>query len=174
MLWARVVKDVTPSKKQRKAAAGISTVSVHTTQGDVVEHRLPITHTNNISARPKSRASMQQTPANPLYSGDPKMDRRAGRERLAIDATLDLHGHTQISAERELTRFIKEAHARRSRCVLVITGKGAAGTGVLRQRFVDWIAASSIRPLIARAAQAHARHGGSGAYYVFIKAQKKG
>lgn len=124
-------------------------------------------------------------PSHPFASGDPKMDRRAGRGRIAIDAVLDLHGHTQRTALPTLHRFVAEGHRRGARCLLVITGKGAAqsdalnsdgsaqmGRGVLRSRFRDWLADAPLRDLVSRASPAHARHGGGGAFYVFLKSRK--
>jgi len=95
--------------------------------------------------------------------------RRIRRGQHAIDARLDLHGHTQDSARRELGRFLSRQAGQGARCVLVITGKGRLGAGVLRARFFDWIASPDLRPLIAGFAEAHPRHGGAGAMYVFLR-----
>ncbi|WP_425410526.1 Smr/MutS family protein [Hyphococcus sp.] len=110
-----------------------------------------------------------------VASGDPRLDRLAGRGRLEIDAVLDLHGHRQATARAALHRFIEIGHARGAKCLLVITGKGAGGSepasgrGVLRARFADWINEDAVRGLVSRAASAHQRHGGAGAFYVFLK-----
>ena len=56
-----------------------------------------------------------------------------------------------------------------ARCVLVITGKGRMGAGVLRSRLSDWIGDPALRPIIAGHATAHARHGGEGATYIFLR-----
>ena len=119
---------------------------------------------------------------HPFAAGDPRLDRLAGRGRLAIDAVLDLHGHSQRTAEAVLQRFVAEGHARGARCLLVITGKGApdlsspargwearTGKGVLRARLADWIAEEPLRRFVTRASPAHQRHGGSGAFYLFLK-----
>ena len=104
-------------------------------------------------------------------AGDPKIDRRAARGRIPIDATLDLHGHYQVSAHAALRAFISNARARGDRCVLVITGKGAqsTGSGILRRRFLEWVEERDLREQITRVANAHQRHGGGGAFYVFLK-----
>lgn len=116
--------------------------------------------------RPPARAgARRQNPPEDL-SGQ----RRIRRGQSGIEARLDLHGHTQESAHRELVRFILREHAAGSRSVLVITGKGRMGTGVLRARFFDWISDPELRPMIAGYARAHPRHGGDGAVYLFLKA----
>lgn len=58
------------------------------------------------------------------------------------------------------------------RAVLVITGKGVGGDGVLRRRVPDWLAAPSLRDLIAGVSEAHRRHGGEGALYVALKRRR--
>jgi DNA-nicking Smr family endonuclease len=99
-------------------------------------------------------------------------ERRVRRGQLGIDARLDLHGHTQDAARRELATFIAREQAAGSRCVLVITGKGRTGPGVLRARLRDWLTEGDIRPMIAGHARAHQRHGGEGAVYVLLKAKR--
>jgi DNA-nicking Smr family endonuclease len=65
---------------------------------------------------------------------------------------------------------LHRASNRGQRCVLVVTGKGGVNhRGVLRRMFPIWLTAPDIRPLIASYAPAHQRHGGMGAWYVFIK-----
>jgi DNA-nicking Smr family endonuclease len=98
--------------------------------------------------------------------------RRIRRGQSEIDARLDLHGHTQDTAHRELVSFILREHAAGARCLLVITGKGRLGTGVLRARLFDWIADPDLRNMIAGYARAHPRHGGEGAVYLFLKAKR--
>ncbi len=116
--------------------------------------------------------SANQSPAT--RAGDPKLDRRAARGRLPIDATLDLHGFNQAAAHGALRQFLARAKARHHRCVLVITGKGAksSGPGILRRRFLEWVDERDVRESIARVAQAHQRHGGAGAFYVFLKSSR--
>ena len=58
------------------------------------------------------------------------------------------------------------------RCVLVITGKGRLGTGVLRARFLDWLAGPDLRDLVSGYSAAHIRHGGDGAFYVMLRRDK--
>jgi len=99
--------------------------------------------------------------------------RRIRRGQSEIDAKLDLHGHTQNTAHRELIEFIVEQATSGARCVLVVTGKGRLGTGILRARLYDWIADPDLRPLIAGYAKAHPRHGGEGAVYLFLRSAKR-
>jgi DNA-nicking Smr family endonuclease len=96
--------------------------------------------------------------------------RRIKRGDVGLDARIDLHGFTQDQARAALHAFILEARANRWRRLLVITGKGRGGAGVLRARFLDWIGDAEVRSLVAGYAPAHARHGGDGAFYLLLKA----
>ena len=105
----------------------------------------------------------------PSVPEDLSGQRRVRRGQHEIDARLDLHGHTQDTAHEELVEFLVRQAGQGARCVLVITGKGRMGAGILRTRFFDWIADPQLRPFIAGYAEAHARHGGAGATYVFLR-----
>ena len=100
---------------------------------------------------------------------DAALHRRLTRGHDAIAARIDLHGMTQDEARAALTAFVARATAAGWRAVLVITGKGISGDGVLRKRVPDWLAAAPIREHVAGVAEAHRRHGGEGALYVALK-----
>ena len=123
-----------------------------------------------------ARRSTRQTPLPSVSSRtvEPPPQDRAGEKRvrrgkLDIDATLDLHGHTQDSGRAALGRFLRAAQARGAATVVVVTGVGRGGEGVLKRRLPDWLRESELRPLVSGYAQAHRAHGGAGAFYVFIK-----
>ena len=91
------------------------------------------------------------------------------RGDVEIGATLDLHGHTQDAALSALAHFLHRAHKRGDRAVIVVTGAGRGGEGVLKRMLPTWLATRDIRPLVAGYAPAHRSHGGAGAFYVFLK-----
>jgi DNA-nicking Smr family endonuclease len=82
---------------------------------------------------------------------------------------VDLHGLNQDQARSALTGFMLHAFAAHRRIVLVITGKGALGDGVLRRRVPEWLAEPPLRAVVAGLSEAHRRHGGEGALYVALK-----
>jgi len=102
--------------------------------------------------------------------------RRVRRGQIQIDGALDLHGHTQDAARAAVGRFLQVAHKRGHRAVVVITGVGRGGEGVLKRRFPEWLADPALREIVSGFAPAHRLHGGAGAFYVFIRrrAQPKG
>jgi DNA-nicking Smr family endonuclease len=94
---------------------------------------------------------------------------RLKRGRMAIEARLDLHGMTQAEAHRALAAFVSGARADGRRCVLVITGRGLAGEGVLRSAVPRWLDEPELRRHILALSPAQSRDGGSGAIYVLIR-----
>jgi len=119
-----------------------------------------------VAAPPKPAPAAKRIARAPADRGGEK---RVRRGRLDVDASFDLHGHTLASGRAALVHFIDAAFARGDRTLIVITGVGRSGEGVLRRALPEWLAAPEIRPLIAGYAQAHRSHGGAGAYYVFLK-----
>lgn len=179
-LWRKAMRDVAAYGRKRTVTESLVSHPQSGASGLLKPRQTavnpPVRHADPLPSR-------QQ---HPFVAGDPRLDKLAGRGRLAIDATLDLHGHTQRTAEMTLKRFVVEAHARGARCVLVITGKGApdpsgsvasgargweapSGKGVLRARLSDWLAEEPLRKLVSRASSTHQRHGGAGAFYLFLK-----
>lgn len=105
------------------------------------------------------------------------LDRRSAerlrRGRLAIDGRLDLHGMTQAAAAERLAEFIAGAQSAGKRCVLVITGKGLAGGGILREQVPRWLNQPPNRGRVLAFDYAQAQHGGMGALYVLLKRRRE-
>ncbi len=100
---------------------------------------------------------------------DVKRQKRIRRGQVHFTATLDLHGLTQDSAHQIWQSFFLQHKRAGHRAVLIITGKGKQGDGILRRRFLDWLSSSEAHALIYGYASAHQKHGGSGAWYVFLR-----
>lgn len=105
--------------------------------------------------------------------------RRKQRKKHRPEAKIDLHGLTLAEAHPALIRFIQSARADGKRLVLVITGKGKdrdddalpipARRGILRQQVPGWLTSPPLADAVTDIATAHPRHGGSGAYYVYLR-----
>ena len=100
---------------------------------------------------------------------EPNRVRRIKIGREPIGARLDLHGLDQDRAKSALEAFILGAQSRGCRAVLVITGQGRTGDGVLRRRTPEWLAGPILRTAVAGVSIADRRHGGEGALYVALK-----
>jgi DNA-nicking Smr family endonuclease len=104
---------------------------------------------------------------------EPNRRHRIAREREEIGGRLDLHGLTQDRARAALEAFLARAWDDGWRAVLVITGKGTLGDGVLRRRVPDWLGAPQLSHIVAGISEASRRHGGEGALYVALKRKRR-
>jgi DNA-nicking Smr family endonuclease len=100
---------------------------------------------------------------------EPRRKHRIAKERDPIGARIDLHGMDQQRAKTALENFVLRAWDEGYRAVLVITGKGTLGDGVLRRRAPEWLGGMALRGVVAGISEAHQRHGGEGALYVALK-----
>lgn len=96
-------------------------------------------------------------------------ERRIRRGQAEISATLDLHGHTQTSAHAALVSFLSAQRRAGAKCVLVITGKGKLGEGILRKQLMHWLETNEAKALVNGYSGAHQKHGGGGAWYLFLR-----
>jgi len=120
------------------------------------------------AVQPKPQPKPHQ-PYAPPETIEPRRKRRIVRGRDEIAGRLDLHGLDQDRARQVLHDFLLRAHADGARAVLVITGKGRMGDGVLRRRAPEWLADPALRPIVAGLSQADRHHGGEGAFYIALK-----
>lgn len=100
---------------------------------------------------------------------DARTKRRIGSGRTSIDGRIDLHGMTAELAYDRLHDFLALSRAIGRRNVLVITGKGFAGEGVLRREVPQWLSTPAFRSMVAAVDEATIRHGGEGALYVRLR-----
>ena len=100
--------------------------------------------------------------------------KRIRKGRLEIDARIDLHGMTQVEAHRSLYRFLEDAQSLDMRIVLVITGKGRSGDGILRRTVPLWLGEPMFHRLVGGWRNAHVTHGGEGAIYVRVRRHSGG
>jgi DNA-nicking Smr family endonuclease len=102
------------------------------------------------------------------------------RGRRKVDVVIDLHGMRQAEAHDTLLAFLRRSQAAGHTVVLVITGKGGAGSGdavleergVLRRVVPHWLRLADTRPLVLGFDEASPQHGGSGALYVRLRRRR--
>lgn len=161
--WDKVRKSVRPLKGEKSPRI----------KRDLSDHPIlkQVKHPAVKPAPAETPGPGTQSPRN--YTGSSLADRsgekKLRRGKVEVSASFDLHGHTQESAWSALPAFLIREQARGSRCVIVITGKGKMGEGVLRRNFLRWLETGAARSLVSGYSQAHIRHGGAGAFYVFLR-----
>lgn len=188
-LWRHVTRDVTPlqpSLARRHLETPLSLPEVRREEARETAERppkgLPKT-ARRIQPGPPPKAPPLK-PRPELLHGDVRdLDRRSAdrlkRGQLPIEARLDLHGLTQVEAQRALEAFLAAGVAAGRRCVLVITGKGGLGrapggseAGVLRRAVPQWLNLPHNRERVLAFSYALPKHGGNGALYLLLKRQR--
>ncbi|MEJ6389933.1 Smr/MutS family protein [Gymnodinialimonas ulvae] len=128
----------------------------------------PVNHSPTLSAR------LAHAPVRM----DQATHKRMVRGKLKPQDRIDLHGMVLAEAHPALISFISSAYERNLRLVLVITGKGKdrdgggpipIRRGVLKHQVPSWLHAPPLGLMVLDIREAHQRHGGGGAYYVYLK-----
>ncbi len=187
-LWSRVARTAEPLDPKRKGqAADLAAFSAFVAPPAIAPAATP----PQSQAMPRFRigqaakpatpvVARPQTPAERLAQAGLRMDARTHRKmsqgKLRPEARLDLHGLTLAAAGPELLRFILSCHASGLRLVLVITGKGRGDhgplptrPGALRHQVPYWLHSPPLAAVVQQVTAAHFRHGGDGAYYVYLR-----
>ncbi|MDS9466775.1 Smr/MutS family protein [Paracoccus sp. MBLB3053] len=187
-LWSRVAKTAVPmhpAKKQRPEPLEPQRPAVTPKSRSVEPEAMPL-QDFRIGSKPLKKATtridLSPHPGQALREQPVRMDhkthRRMNQGKLAPEARIDLHGMTLSVAQPQLMRFILNAHADGRRLVLVITGKGREGgadaplpvrPGALRHNVPLWLRMAPLHQLVLQVRPAHRRHGGEGAYYVYLR-----
>jgi DNA-nicking Smr family endonuclease len=193
-LWSRVTQAAKPLHPARKskplAEPKASVAALKSSSAPVSAPSLTGVH------RPTPRRAEPPTAFHPAPSeisslgpGAPGLDKRTAERlrkgRTPPEARIDLHGMTADRAQGALVHFIENASRNGLRCVLVITGKGTptsrhsddadfmgSGRGVLRRDAPRWLRSPPLGPLVVGVYQAHPKHGGAGALYVYLKRRR--
>lgn len=156
-LWKQVMEDVVKLSRVKHLAS--SDIPKKTIEKQSIKSIGPAKIAQNIPV-----------PESPLQKG---IERRKAKKikqgKVTIDGRIDLHGFTEAKAYEHLLHKIENAHQRGKRCVLVITGKGKDGKGILARRVPEWLAQPRIKEKIINISEALPQHGGSGALYVFLR-----
>lgn len=124
------------------------------------------------------KSPLSDTLAAAPVAMDKRRFQRMARGKLQPEARIDLHGMTLGQAHAALNGFILRAQANGLRLVLVITGKGRQveddgpiprRRGALKHDVPQWLRMAPLAGVVLELREAHARHGGSGAYYVYLR-----
>ncbi len=179
-LWDMVAKRADPLEKPAskfvRAAPRTPDVKLPTTRQPIQSFNIgqSVDHTRDHDLLPSLGQQMRATP----IQMDQKAFSRMKRGKLKPEARIDLHGMTLAQAHPALTGFILRSASAGHRLVLVISGKGKnrddggpipTKFGVLRHQVPQWLAMAPLGALVMQVSEAHVRHGGGGAYYVYLR-----
>jgi DNA-nicking Smr family endonuclease len=165
-LWRRVARDIVPMPGR----------SPHPDRGRLARNAAGTPAVQSATPAPplrKTPATLAPPPPPPPLDQFAGIDRataeRLKRGRRAIEARLDLHGMTQAEAHHALFGFVARSRTAGRRCVLVITGHGRIGGGVLKSAVPRWLHEPEMRRHVLAIAPARPQHGGAGALYILLR-----
>jgi DNA-nicking Smr family endonuclease len=176
-LWNQVARSVKPHDRLDQLAKREAAQQRH-----LGSPKTPVTPPQNTGGKIHFKDELSPTLAQSLAVQPVRMDHKAYRRllrgRVKPDARLDLHGMTLDRAHAALARFVMAQHASGKRLLLVITGKGKRSEdtgpipmrqGALRHQVPEWLRLQPLAGVVLQVTQAHASHGGAGAYYVYLR-----
>lgn len=170
-LWAKAMVDAKPLKRRGKKT---ETPAPAATAPETPKKRAG--RTPPPPPPPPPPAPPAKEPVEVGARLAPGIDKRTAERfrkgQREIEGRLDLHGMTQDAAWRRLVSTIERAHRDGKRALLVITGKGSAGGGVLRTTVPRWLTEPPLKPLVLAHAPAQPKDGGSGALYVLLRRKR--
>lgn len=180
-LWDKVRHSAVPLRPDKKTVLREAVEAMKPSPLTAPDQLSPFTIGESARTAPRPH-NLSPTLQDRLSRVPLQMDRKKfglmKRGNLSPERRIDLHGMTIAGAHPTLLRFIEEAHADGARLVLVITGKGRegddsgpipAGRGILKRQVPHWLNSMPLKPLVLQVAEAHLKHGGSGAYYVYLR-----
>jgi DNA-nicking Smr family endonuclease len=177
-LWEKVVEKAAPLHPNRPVLENNKTISQTNPANQPVQRFVFGASPRKAPIRLDVQPGIFERIARQPVAMDRKRFVKMKRGRLAPEARIDLHGLTIAQAHPTLTRFILESVADGRRLVLVITGKGKTKPdhgpiperhGALRHQVPHWLHSAPLKPHVLQIAEAHVKHGGHGAYYVYLR-----
>ncbi|WP_380055898.1 Smr/MutS family protein [Falsihalocynthiibacter sp. SS001] len=186
-LWLTIASQITPLRPARAKLTK-----------SIPQHDKPLKPKQHQSHQPRGgfRIGEKSKPIPESRDLKPSLPEQMARERVQMDgkkykrmkqgreapqAKIDLHGMTMAQAHPVLMGFILDAFDDGKRLVLVVTGKGKhrdepgpipVPYGVLKHQVPQWLSMPPLRSAVLQVAQAHRKHGGEGAYYVYLRRQR--
>lgn len=156
-LWAHVTAEIKPMKGK----------SAPSPQASTPMKAAVAARARTVPAPPPAKAQ-----AAPSREMDKRTRERFEGGKMPIDAVLDLHGMDRGQAREQVNSFLAGAWQQAMRCVLIVTGKGRSGEGVLKTRLPEWVDEPPLRSIVLDIHPARQKHGGHGAYYVLLRRQR--
>lgn len=189
-MTGRKPRSLRPDEKELWEKVRQSTVPLLETAKDAVVETVrridrpitPIKISHFVMGESVPTKPLQRKPATSVaVAMDSKKFDRLKKGKLSPDAKIDLHGMTLHEAHPALIGFVLSAHQKAHRLVLVVTGKGkpadngeyfSSQGGILKQQVPRWLGEHPLAPLVLQVSEAHGKHGGGGALYVYLRRRR--
>jgi DNA-nicking Smr family endonuclease len=180
-LWSRVTETAEPLVPVGKRSSPLFKIEKPLSEVKVADP-IPAFRVGQRVKKPMSSTKLVPSISENLSQSPVQMDKKAYGKmkagKLVPEGRLDLHGMTLDQAHPRLNRFIMDSYSSGKRLVLVITGKGKRKEdvgpiplrlGVLKHQVPQWLQQGALRPVVLQVTTANQKHGGSGAYYVYLR-----
>ena len=175
-LWEEFSKSTEPlphqNQKNRKTVPGKKKLINSVNLKDEKKHYI---------GGKKSPAHVDKAPVSSVLSMDSKLHSKMRQGKIRPEAKLDLHGLNLSQAQPILTKFVLDAHGKGLRLILIITGKGRKTEdhdiipkrkGILKANVPNWLSMEPLSSKILQITNAHVKHGGGGAFYVYLRKKR--
>lgn len=155
-MWGRVTHNIKPLNQRE-------------TEGDSIPESPSSPKSPERAEKPIVKRAVVKPP---LLIVNRESERNIKRGRVRVEASCDLHDLSVNAAHNQIRKFVRQNRLKGCRCVLIITGKGHNGEGKIRRTFRLWLETEEAKQLISGYSTAHVRHGGAGAFYLFLRRTK--
>lgn len=171
-IFLNYVEGTTPIKKSNKVKRKIHF------ENKIKKKPLEIRDDHKILQNQTTKAKK-----NKVYLELEKASNKLKKGNVKIDKKIDFHGLSLIDAKQLLISSINLCFQNNKRCILFITGKGTnlkeketdqnrLFFGKIRRSFLDWTRLDEVKNKILQIHQAAPKHGGDGAFYVYLRKNK--
>jgi len=104
---------------------------------------------------------------------DANLRKKILKGKIRPEHVLDLHGLSQLQAHDQVIRHVEAAYQHDLRLILIITGKGTEEKpSVLKNNIHKFLDSQEISDMIVFTSEAAPQHGGSGAFYVYLRKKR--
>ena len=129
-IWEIYTRDVKAAPRKPRKTSTAKAAAEKTAAREAAEKmplRLPKLNSEN------------QSETSIFHTLERKREKSLRQGEIEIDAELDLHGMTQAEAFAALADFMRKKVEAGKRHLLIVTGKGRSGEGVLRGNLKNWL-----------------------------------
>jgi len=171
-LFLKKMKGVKPIKKNNKLTSRRPKI-----KNKIIKNKAESTNIISVEKNSKEKAN------SPAFSLERvNIGKNIKKNFFKIDKKIDFHGKGLVEAEEIFLSTVLECYNVGQRCLLFVTGKGLFKTknlkdeyepklyhGVIRAAFFEWVNSKKFSKYILSFEQASIKHGGDGAFYVYLR-----